>query len=357
MPTNSVLAALTVKLTRQYENAATEALMYVLRTHAPSSAAISELLRHSGLPDDLPRLAFRTQVYGADGSIPDLVGTDASGVERLIVEAKFWAELTDHQPVSYLRRLSESLSSVLLFVCPEKRVQGLWDVLKSRVRPTVAALGCPGGLPQAVTWLKIPPTGHLAIVSWHALLSTLASDAAAQGDRLYESDIHQLEGLCEQVDSEAFLPLHASELSAQTGRRVSQFADLVDAVLVHIKERISRKDLKGSSPRSGSFGKYFLYSDIGCLLEYSPLDWGRHELSPLWLQVQHAREPKVWLVLPGAADTLRQVAAEMPSRVVERGIHPRLALILPCGVEKDRVVGEIARQVLEACEALRLTLH
>jgi hypothetical protein len=261
MPTNSVLAALTVKLTRQYENAATEALMYVLRTHAPSSAAISELLRHSGLPDDLPRLAFRTQVYGADGSIPDLVGIDASGVERLIVEAKFWAELTDHQPVSYLRRLSESLSSVLLFVCPEKRVQGLWDVLKSRVRPTVAALGCPGGLPQAVTWLKIPPTGHLAIVSWHALLSTLASDAAAQGDRLYESDIHQLEGLCEQVDSEAFLPLHASELSAQTGRRVSQFADLVDAVLVHIKERISRKDLKGSSPRSGSFGKYFLYSD------------------------------------------------------------------------------------------------
>ena len=72
----------------------------------------------------------RTEVRGADGARVDLVGFDDKGSERLLVELKFWAELTDKQPGAYLERLPAG-AAVLLFVVPGTRVEYLWpEVLR-----------------------------------------------------------------------------------------------------------------------------------------------------------------------------------------------------------------------------------
>jgi hypothetical protein len=48
---------------------------------------------------DLPAdLAFHSQVGDPQSGRPDLVATDDLGSERLIIEAKFWANLTGNQP-------------------------------------------------------------------------------------------------------------------------------------------------------------------------------------------------------------------------------------------------------------------
>ena len=51
--------------------------------------------------------------------------------EILIIEAKFWASLTENQPISYLKRLKEN--SILLFVCPTLRKNSLFVELKKKL--------------------------------------------------------------------------------------------------------------------------------------------------------------------------------------------------------------------------------
>ena len=87
------------------ENLATEALNYVLRRTPSARAALIQFCAiGASLPPDL---AFQTQVAGDDQTIPDLVGTDADNVARLVIEAKFWAGLTERQPVQYLQRVRQ----------------------------------------------------------------------------------------------------------------------------------------------------------------------------------------------------------------------------------------------------------
>jgi hypothetical protein len=44
---------------------------------------------------------------------------DEAGGLRAIVEAKFWAGFTEHQPVDYLDQLPTG--GVLVFICPSAR--------------------------------------------------------------------------------------------------------------------------------------------------------------------------------------------------------------------------------------------
>ena len=61
------------------------------------------------------------------GTRPDLAGYDESGREHVLIEAKFTAGLTPHQPCKYLKRLRQKRQpSVVLFVAPAERREKLW---------------------------------------------------------------------------------------------------------------------------------------------------------------------------------------------------------------------------------------
>ena len=57
---------------------------------------------------------------------------DAGGVVRVLVENKFWAGLTETQPVGYLDQLPSDVSAALLFVVPHTRLHSVWAELKER---------------------------------------------------------------------------------------------------------------------------------------------------------------------------------------------------------------------------------
>jgi hypothetical protein len=53
--------------------------------------ALRRLVERTGI--ELPRLArFRSQAGDEQGNIPDLIGLDIMGAERLFIENKFWAD-------------------------------------------------------------------------------------------------------------------------------------------------------------------------------------------------------------------------------------------------------------------------
>ncbi|MDE2687051.1 MAG: hypothetical protein OXI16_06065 [Chloroflexota bacterium] len=122
---STLLAHLTPMLTDRVEDMAVEALGYIL-SKSPASRNALNLMLKSGVPEIKSVEQVRTQVTGDTGARPDLVGFDADDAERVLIEAKFWAGLTENQPNGYLERLPKDRPSALLFVAPEARRDTLW---------------------------------------------------------------------------------------------------------------------------------------------------------------------------------------------------------------------------------------
>ena len=87
------------------ENLATESLVYIVGQSPVAKGALLNFIdHHLGLK--LPEtVVFRLHGSGPDGSIPDIIGTTSDGKRVVIIEVKFWAGLTDNQPLSYLKQL------------------------------------------------------------------------------------------------------------------------------------------------------------------------------------------------------------------------------------------------------------
>jgi len=104
MTTQSLFGTLATRFSTQPENLATEALLYILNASSTAERAFLGYVARAGvnLGDNL---LFQTQSHGKDKSIPDLVGVNADNEQALVIEAKFWAGLTDNQPITYLDRL------------------------------------------------------------------------------------------------------------------------------------------------------------------------------------------------------------------------------------------------------------
>jgi len=99
------------KFSAQYEDVATDALAYLIKSSPGAHRGMMKLLRGlvPGLVPELPELCFKTQqaAQKEEGTIrPDMWGFAESGT-RVFVENKFWAGLTDNQPVAYLEELAK----------------------------------------------------------------------------------------------------------------------------------------------------------------------------------------------------------------------------------------------------------
>lgn len=115
----------------QRENLVTEGLAYILQRSGVAGSALIELL-WEGQSDAPSKLRFRTQAVSADGAIPDLIGVDSQGRTVLLGEAKFWAGLTQAQPVKYIQRLEGEGGGVLAIIAPQQRLHLLWHELRAR---------------------------------------------------------------------------------------------------------------------------------------------------------------------------------------------------------------------------------
>src|SRR5215472_9742743 len=110
------------------ENLATEAMAFIVNRSPAMREALRRLVGRTGI--ELPQLAtIRSQAGDDQGNIPDLIGVDATGAERLLIENKFWAGLTENQPAGYLDRLPAEGGAVLVFIVPSRRFALVWTEL------------------------------------------------------------------------------------------------------------------------------------------------------------------------------------------------------------------------------------
>ncbi len=326
----TLTAYLVPRITGQVENAATEALAYILNESESSMQALNDLIREAG-SDVGPIARVKTQVTEDDASRPDMTGYDANGVRRLIVEVKFWAPLLEDQASGYARRLGGSEPAMLLFVVPKSRVATLWAEIENQIGAQFKWTGVLDTRSE-IKSAELAGTGHhVMLVNWSHVLDRMYVLAGSDD---VKSDIGQLRGLAQAQDAQAFLPIHPEELSPAIGSRMAGYTRLIDDVVD------SRGVLEGwmdvrklrATPRRYGYGRYFrlrgVTGDFWFGINHEL--WASGAATPLWLSLTD----QIGSVSIAVA---RQLKVEVSDGCVP--IYPRL------GVEYDEILDGVASQI------------
>ncbi len=342
---DTLLAYLVPRLTSRVEDTATDALAFILNKSSACREALDLLLRDEHVNLD-SLVHFQTQVTYEDGSRPDMIGYDKDGRNCLIVESKFWASLLLGQASGYFGQLDATGPGVLMFIAPATRITTLWEEIRRQMESaeepvTLESIETVESMRKARV---VDSDKRLMLVSWDFLMDRLA--AAVPADSLVASDIRQLRGLARREDNDAFLPINTEELGPSLARRIQWLNQLIDDVVDGHGVRqgwMSTKGLRATAQRDG-YGRYFRFTGVTGDL-FLCVNFGRWATSgdtPLWLWIDHT--------VPVVAAQLR---GKVPS-VVEYGSNGpyNVPLYLPVGVEYDRVLADVVRQVREIEEVV-----
>lgn len=344
----TIFAEIVLRRIPKPEDAATDGLTFVLSATRAIARAFQEYLHLiTGLT--LPELvSFEAQVQQNLGGRPDIVASTADGRQLLFIENKFWAGLTENQPLNYLEDLKthsgDKEASALVFVCPHRA----FPIYSHEIRRRVEDRLSPEVVREHPLVFKFGDRLALVVLTWQILLEVIGNAASEASDRQLVEDIAQLRGLVEQVDAKnAFLPLRSTELAAEFGKRWSQFNRIQwDLITVLTREPYSMGYYQNSNRVAlGGGGKW----DVWVCLE---LDlWATYGRTPFWLIFQkwtpHYQSARLALHKWLSAD---------PPNAMECKLWNSDCLCIPLvprlGVCKDDVLRDLATQVAEVREAL-----
>jgi hypothetical protein len=344
----------------QTENIASDALAFILSKSQTARRAVIHFVSSvvAGLPDDL---SFRGQSRDENDTVPDISGADENGQERLLIEAKFWAGLTDNQPTEYLNRFTAKGDCLLLFLGPEARQTTLWQELLRRCEgtwPDISRVDVPGSYLMCV---RISKQRVMAIASWRRLIAFVCGELEKTGEHETRDDLAQLRDLCDQMDAHAFRPLRGEDLAPQIGQVVAQYCDLVDeATEAIVHGKIAEKSMvsvnKGVAKKSqlktkwvkGTYGQYLSIKGCGCCLSFDSGLWARMGETPLWLSVKD----ESWKPNNAIKKALGPLLNATPRLAVEFYGAIWIPLFLALKAEKQEVVAGIVKQIHRVAELL-----
>jgi hypothetical protein len=92
----SLLSHITSSFITQYENVANSGVSYLLNKYVSARNVLQNILEIELLPSN-----YITELSTNSNGRPDITGIDAKGNKLVIIEGKFWANLTDNQPINY----------------------------------------------------------------------------------------------------------------------------------------------------------------------------------------------------------------------------------------------------------------
>ena len=351
---DTLFGHLALRFSSHPENLATEALLYLLNNSRHANDFFGRFL--SGFENDFPTITrFNSQVSSDENTIPDLVATDIAGNSVFIVENKFWAELPPNQPLGYLSLLSAEIPSALFFVCPEMRL----PILEAELAHLVSNSG---EYPdhrnvlktEDLTVTSLTKTMFLAVVSWRRLLADLEMLLDPITERTLVDDLHQLRGLCEQMDGEGFIPLRTNETgNVEIPRRVMDYSELIDQIVNELREHgdVSTDGLVRSSTTEFT-GRYIHIrkrDEFGGLLALHFGAWRKFGRSPIWLNFNSSE----W----GKAHEANALLSKTDLYLIDlascsswRGVGTPVTLMPNVG--KRKVIENCAMQIREIADVL-----
>ena len=286
MPIDTTLFAhIAPWLTDRIEDVAVVALGYIYSNSAAARKSLADTLKEGemevGLIDRV-----ETWETGSEGEIPDLVCFDDKGEKQVLIEAKFWADLTKNQPNQYLKQLLEDRPdgpAALLFVAPRARLELLWPELSRLVKKEFEVNFISESGPVRSATIN-GDSHHLQLTSWATLLERMGEAACGVDDNVAAADIQQLRGLTDRMDRDAYLPLRPKDLGAESAIHMLDVAELVDDATYHAKKAgwADTDGLVATSKRTG-YGRYIRIGGVDTWFGIHFSGWAEHCDTPLWL--------------------------------------------------------------------------
>lgn len=258
---NSLLAFLYPRIKGSQEDVATYSLNYILGKSEVLRSEFTRLISQR-LHLDYQPLIYSAQVIGSQKERPDIVGVKDEQ-EEIIIEAKFFAALTENQPGTYLDRLQGR--GGLIFICPESRLNGLWAHLQE-LEKTSEPLG---------EYCVNRNGTHMAIISWKTVFEAL--QLCSENNAIdTKEDLHQLIGFCKEIESNDFIPFKAEDLGADMAKSMDRYYILVDAVIDQLlirKDIIAHTKRLRATPQWMGYTRYINVDGIGLGLYFHRGIW------------------------------------------------------------------------------------
>ena len=349
VPHQSLLGHLAWHLSEKPETVATEALAYILASSLDMTEALLGDLRTCAELDSfepLPAMAERTIPSGAR---PDVTILDHCRRNRVFIENKFWAHLTERQPEEYLEGLAADASSVLLFVVPEPRVHPLWREVRTRCasqRIELEGESRSSGMTAAgIAGAK----KSLVITSWANILDRLLGAAEGSERALVAEDVRQLRGLTDRMAESAFLPLRDEEVRQPFGCRSPEgYLPLVSAIVrkLNESERGSTDGLAWGGRLDPWKGHYVQVDGFGLCIGVLKTS-GK---APLWCRLY----PEEWSGI--GKEHLPNLEREFAKGAMTKGHEFFIPIRLEANVENARLVENAVAQVLDFAKRIGQTI-
>ena len=326
------------------EPAATQALAYLLNASTDIANAFVDVVGRTGIAAFTPGRIAAEEKHGND--FPDVTIRDTDGVVRILVENKFWAGLTDAQPLAYLEALPGETSCALVFIVPHQRKYGLWGELREKCRRNGVELESESTADN-ITWAR---TGHrtLAITSWKHVLGTLEQAAGAEGHSALQQDIVQLRGLTDQMNAGEFLPLREDEVTdVNVARRLTNYSELIEDIAGRLRTD-GIADMEGLRPSHGytSAGRWLrLHAKFGLWLGVDLIAWRDRGITPIWSE----HNPNA--SFSGVEGRVRQ-AEKLFDDAQETDGWLYIPIRLATRAERDRVIDDAVRQMRSIADRL-----
>jgi hypothetical protein len=348
---SSLLAHLHTKIRGAAEDVATLSLQYILEySDAARRSFLSYVTGELNIAS-LPEIQFRTQVAGKNQERPDLAGYDEENNELILIESKFWAGLTDNQPLGYIERLRDSdlnADKALLFICPKARMISLWSELLRICGLDYTRIN------KAESYASEVQGIHMGMLSWSGILGVLELALSAEQSPLV-ADLKQLQGLCDLMDAQAFKPFEREDFGVDRARRIVDYYSIVDRLTDLLKSKMgaSTKNLK-ASPQYAGYIRYLTYEEFGLSIIFSCHHWLDYAETPFWLTIKETRE-KTWVYAREAHRLLKGSEALLHKRIYFEAKSERVLVPLyaPADKVEDDVINDLYKQIADVVSIIK----
>ena len=348
----SLLGQFYTRIKGSQEDIASEGVVYVLQRSFVARQALNKIIQaDSGLVfEDINYLA---QSVGDNLERPDISGIDKNGKEVIILEAKFWASLTDNQPVEYLRRLGDN--SVLMFIVPTLRVRPVFNELQMRL--TNAGISfVPDNANHS---FNIGRNQKLIVKTWKQILDTIRLHLVQANEHTLLSDIDQIIGFCEIIDNNAFQPYQSEDFSPSIAKKINSYYDLADKVIDELKKRgIADTANLNATPQKYGYTRYFRMGTMGLSLNLRFDFWEKSQImeTPFWLLLKDDTSTgKYWKQTEPFKVKIKNAAIKNSIIPYERNKEELFIPVLPLTDKtEDIVINNIANQIVKLVDELMM---
>lgn len=334
----TILGNIVGKFTRQLEDLASESLVFILNQNKNYQLQFSEYLKsvsHNRIMVNNHFTADTQVTSDLDESRPDIILQESPST--IIIEAKFWAGLTDSQPIGYLERIHGEGN--LIFLVPSRRINSIRIEIKNKLEnENVDAK-------MIDSHFVIKENLTIEFITWRGVINTLLSSPNSSLD----SNLIQLKGLIDMMEENPdFVPFTNEIFTPSAALQRDHLINIIDETIEGNPKLFSTKNLTHGGGKF-KYLRFFKYQNkapgFGM---YSSELWMEYD-TPVWIGFyKHSWDGDKKMdnpFFPKVLEALINSQIQFITKKLDSYDSILVPIYVPLNVEKSQVLFEFQKQI------------